>query len=54
MTATETATRGTRAPGTTMKAAAIDRFGPPSVIKLHTLPIPRLGPHDVLIALHSA
>jgi len=38
----------------TMKAAAIDRFGPPSVLKLHTLPVPAPGPREVLIALHSA
>lgn len=37
-----------------MKAAAINRFGPPSVLKLHTLPVPEAGPHEVLIALHSA
>jgi NADPH:quinone reductase len=38
----------------TMKAAAIDRFGPPEVLTLHTVPIPQPGPSDVLIALHSA
>ena len=37
-----------------MKAAAIDQFGPPSVLKLHTLPVPEAGPREVLIALHSA
>ncbi len=37
-----------------MKAAAIDRFGPPSVIRLHTLPVPRPGPRQVLIAMHTA
>jgi NADPH2:quinone reductase len=37
-----------------MKAAAIDRFGPPSVLKLHTLPVPEPGPGEVLIALHAA
>src|SRR5438477_4675663 len=37
-----------------MKAVAIDRFGPPSVLKLHTLPIPEPGPGVVLIALHAA
>lgn len=37
-----------------MKAAAIDRFGPPSAIKLHTLPVPKPGPSEVLIALHGA
>lgn len=39
---------------TTMKAAAIDRFGPPSSLRLHTLPVPRPGPGEVLIALHTA
>ncbi len=38
----------------TMKAAAVDRFGPPSALKLHTLPVPKPGPTDVLIALHAA
>ncbi len=38
----------------TMQAAAIDRFGPPSVLTLHTLPVPAPGPHEVLIALHAA
>jgi NADPH2:quinone reductase len=37
-----------------MRAAAIDRFGPPSVIKVHTLPIPQPGPRQILIALHAA
>jgi NADPH2:quinone reductase len=37
-----------------MRAVAIDRFGPPSVLKLHTLPIPEPGAHEVLIALHAA
>ncbi|HMH43554.1 MAG TPA: hypothetical protein VK557_08730, partial [Pyrinomonadaceae bacterium] len=37
-----------------MKAAAINRFGPPSVLKLRTLPIPQLGAGEVLIALHAA
>ncbi|MDB6111972.1 MAG: Bifunctional protein: zinc-containing alcohol dehydrogenase [Pedosphaera sp.] len=37
-----------------MKTAAIDRFGPPSVIKLRLLPVPEPGPREVLIALHAA
>jgi NADPH:quinone reductase-like Zn-dependent oxidoreductase len=37
-----------------MRAAAIDRFGSPSVLKLHTLPIPQPGAGEVLIALHAA
>ncbi len=38
----------------TMKAATVDRFGPPSVLKLRTLPRPKPGPGEVLIALHAA
>jgi NADPH:quinone reductase len=38
----------------TMKAAALDRFGPPSVLRLHTLPVPKPGPGQVLIALDAA
>jgi NADPH2:quinone reductase len=37
-----------------MKAAAIDRFGPPSVLTIHELPVPEPGPHEVLIAVHAA
>ena len=37
-----------------MRAAAIDRFGPPSVITVHTLPIPQPGPRQILIALDAA
>ena len=37
-----------------MRAAAIDRFGPPSVITVHTLPIPQPGPREILIALCAA
>ena len=38
----------------TMKAAAVDRFGPPSVLKLHELPVPQPRPHEVLIEIHTA
>jgi NADPH:quinone reductase len=38
----------------TMRAAAIDRFGPPSVLTLHTLPVPQPGPGEVLIAIDTA
>ncbi len=37
-----------------MMAAAIDQFGPPEVLTLHTLPVHKPGPNDVVIALHSA
>jgi NADPH:quinone reductase len=39
---------------TSMRAAAIDRFGPSSVIKIQTLPVPKPGPREVLIAIHGA
>lgn len=37
-----------------MKAAAIDRFGQPEALTLHTVPIPQAAPGEVLIALHAA
>lgn len=40
--------------GDTMVAEAIDRFGPPDVLKSHRLPVPDLGPNEVLIAVHSS
>jgi len=39
---------------TTMRAAAIDHFGGPEVLTLHSLPVPVPDPHEVLIALHTA
>ena len=38
----------------TMKAAAIDRFGPPSALTLHEVPVPTPGPSEVLIAIETA
>lgn len=38
----------------TMKAAAIDRFGPPSRLELHQVPTPRPAPDEVLISLDTA
>lgn len=38
----------------TMRAAAIDRFGPPSVIKIHEFPVPTVDTNEVLIAIHAA
>jgi NADPH:quinone reductase-like Zn-dependent oxidoreductase len=37
-----------------MKAAAIDRYGGPEVLHAETLPVPRPGPHQVLVRLDSA
>lgn len=38
----------------TMRAAAIDRFGGPEVLTMHTLPVPACDAHEVLIALETA
>ena len=38
----------------TMKAAAVDRFGPPSALTMHEVPVPRPGPDEVLIAIDTA
>jgi NADPH2:quinone reductase len=38
----------------TMLAAAIDRFGGPEVLNIHALPVPTVGPREVLIALDTA
>ncbi len=38
----------------TMRAAAIDAAGSPTAITLHTLPVPKLAAHEVLIAVDSA
>ena len=37
-----------------MRAAAIDRFGGPAVLKLHTLPVPSIDSDEVLIKLHTS
>jgi NADPH:quinone reductase len=42
-----------RAPDT-MHAAAIDLFGGPEVLALHTLPVPELDKGEVLIEIHTA
>jgi NADPH2:quinone reductase len=38
----------------TMQAAAIDRFGGPEVLKLHTLPVPPVEKGEVLIEINTA
>jgi NADPH:quinone reductase-like Zn-dependent oxidoreductase len=38
----------------TMRAAAIDRPGPPQVLTVHTVPVPEPGPGEVLIEMHAA
>lgn len=37
-----------------MRAAAIDRFGPPAALTLHLLPVPQPKQGEVLIELHAA
>lgn len=37
-----------------MRAAAVDRFGPPAALRLRTLPLPEPASREVLIALHAA
>ena len=46
--------RGTPRIPKTMRAAAIDRFGGPRVLSIHELPVPPVGPGEVLIALDTA
>lgn len=47
-------TRAGRTARPLIHAAAIDRFGPPSVLKLRSIPAPVPGPNEILIAVHSA
>jgi NADPH2:quinone reductase len=46
--------RAKKASVPTMKAAAIDRTGPPEVLTIHTIPVPKVGPKDILISLLAA
>jgi NADPH:quinone reductase len=50
----KTATRDGPVVPATMKAAVIDRFGPPEVFTIQTKPVPEVGAHEVLIALHAS
>ena len=38
----------------TMNAAALEQFGPPRVLTLHSFPVPQPGPGEVLIEIHAA
>ena len=38
----------------TMRAAAIDQFGGPDVLTVRSLPVPEVGPDEVLIHVHTA
>src|SRR5262249_54023107 len=46
--------RLSRALPDTMKAAAVDRFGPASALTLHDVAVPTPGPEEVLIAIDTA
>lgn len=37
-----------------MRAAAIDHVGPPSVLTIHELPLPKLGANEVMIAVDTS
>lgn len=54
MKSTSSKTRATPKIPETMKAAALDRFGPPRALTVHRLPVPKPGPNEVLIAVHTA
>src|SRR5215471_10186510 len=43
-----------QATNNTMKAVAIDRFGGPETLTLEALPVPEVGPDEVLIHIESA
>jgi NADPH2:quinone reductase len=43
-----------QAKNNTMKAVAIDRFGGPETLTMRTLPVPEVGPDEVLVRLNSA
>src|SRR2546426_1000393 len=43
-----------RATGTTMRAAALDRFGGVETIQMKTLPVPEPGPDEVLLRVEAA
>src|SRR5690348_12436294 len=51
---TETDERARGRVPSTMRAAAIERFGGPEVLTLHELPVPDIDPNEVLIAVHTA
>ena len=54
MSATQAEARRAPTIPTTMRAAAIDRFGPPDLLALRTVPTPSPGPREVLIELYAA
>src|ERR1700730_8568973 len=53
VTATPTKPRNRPLP-TSTRAAAIDRFGPPTARTLHTLPVPEAGRGELVTAVRAA
>jgi len=51
---TKPARKAQKASPALMRAAAIDKFGPPSVLTIHKVPVPKVGPKEVLIAVQTA
>lgn len=43
-----------RSISSTMRAAALDRFGGPEALTIHELPVPTLDADEILIAVHTA
>ncbi|MDB4952495.1 MAG: Alcohol dehydrogenase zinc-binding domain protein [Myxococcales bacterium] len=37
-----------------MKAAAFDQYGPPEAVHVELVPVPKVGPHDVLVEVATA
>jgi NADPH:quinone reductase-like Zn-dependent oxidoreductase len=54
MASRKTANARARPVPETMKAAVIDRFGPPSVLRARRMRVPRPGPGEVLVEIHAA
>lgn len=47
-------TKTSKAKEQTMRAVALNRFGGPETLKIQTLPIPELGPDEILIHVEAA
>jgi NADPH:quinone reductase-like Zn-dependent oxidoreductase len=47
-------TQTSQAKAKTMRAVALDKFGGPETLKLQNIPIPDIGPRDVLIQVEAA
>src|SRR6476659_2902597 len=47
-------TQTSQAKAKTMRAVALDKFGGPETLKLQNIPIPDIGPREVLIRVEAA